>query len=244
MIKFFRKIRYDLMEKNKTGKYLKYAIGEIILVVIGILIAVSINNWNTNRANRQLERQYLSSMVVDLKFESDGYENSILNRFQSKVDALMLAKKYAYGNHVVKDTLGFLEKVGLGGVFSIGGNYDNGSTYQELISTSNFKLIKSDSLKGEIISYYTIRVDVSQYANNLRTDYARYNNSLKPYYRGGKNVVDPLDIKRMLKRLKSEVFIDLINQELTFAYSFKSRVEDLNQMALKLEQDIEKELDK
>ena len=110
----------------------------------------------------------------------------------------MLAKKYAYGNHVVKDTLDFLGKVGLGGVFSIGGNYDNGSTYQELISTSNFKLIKSDSLKSEIISYHTIRVDVSQYANNLRTDYARYNNSLKPYYRDIKNVVDPLDIKRML----------------------------------------------
>jgi hypothetical protein len=49
MIKFFRKIRYDLMEKNKTGKYFKYAIGEIVLVVIGILIALSINNWNENR---------------------------------------------------------------------------------------------------------------------------------------------------------------------------------------------------
>ena len=45
MLKFYRKIRYDLIEKNKTGKYLKYAIGEIILVVIGILIALSINNW-------------------------------------------------------------------------------------------------------------------------------------------------------------------------------------------------------
>lgn len=46
MFKIFRKIRFDLMEKNKTGKYLKYAIGEIILVVIGILIALQINNWN------------------------------------------------------------------------------------------------------------------------------------------------------------------------------------------------------
>ncbi len=44
MIKFFRKIRYDLVDKNKIGKYLKYATGEIVLVVIGILIALSINN--------------------------------------------------------------------------------------------------------------------------------------------------------------------------------------------------------
>jgi|TARA_R110000737_G_C14509985_1_gene473452 hypothetical protein len=46
MIKFFRKIRQNLVSKGNTGKYLKYAIGEIILVVIGILIALSINNWN------------------------------------------------------------------------------------------------------------------------------------------------------------------------------------------------------
>jgi len=49
MIKFFRKIRYNLMEQNKTGKYFKYAIGEIVLVVIGILIALLISNWNENR---------------------------------------------------------------------------------------------------------------------------------------------------------------------------------------------------
>jgi hypothetical protein len=46
MIKFFRKIRYDLIENNKTGKYFKYAIGEIVLVMIGILLALQVNNWN------------------------------------------------------------------------------------------------------------------------------------------------------------------------------------------------------
>ncbi len=49
MIKFFRKIRYNLMETGKAGKYFKYAIGEIILVVVGILIALQVNDWNENR---------------------------------------------------------------------------------------------------------------------------------------------------------------------------------------------------
>ena len=52
MIKFFRHIRKDLLEKNKTGKYFKYAIGEIVLVVIGILIALQINNWNESKQDQ------------------------------------------------------------------------------------------------------------------------------------------------------------------------------------------------
>jgi len=52
--------------ENKTGKYLKYAIGEIILVVIGILIALSINNWNEGRKNSIKEIQFLKSFKVDL----------------------------------------------------------------------------------------------------------------------------------------------------------------------------------
>lgn len=67
MIKFFRKIRYDLMEKNKTGKYLKYAIGEIILVVIGILIALQINNWSNDIQNRDTENEYLLSLQTEFK---------------------------------------------------------------------------------------------------------------------------------------------------------------------------------
>ena len=71
MIKFFRKIRYDLMEKNKTGKYFKYAIGEIILVVIGILIALQINNWNENRKALIKEIALYSSIVGDLEVDKD-----------------------------------------------------------------------------------------------------------------------------------------------------------------------------
>ena len=58
MIKFFRKIRQKLLTENKLSKYLIYAIGEIILVVIGILIALSINNWNEDRNNRKLITVY------------------------------------------------------------------------------------------------------------------------------------------------------------------------------------------
>ncbi len=72
------------MEKNKTGKYLKYAFGEIILVVIGILIALSLNNWNENRKNKSLLKTYTTSLIKDLEKDtlilnqtSDWVENDI-----------------------------------------------------------------------------------------------------------------------------------------------------------------------
>ena len=65
MIKFFRHIRKNLLVENKTSKYFKYAIGEIILVVIGILIALQINNWNESRKSNQLEQAlYLKYLPI------------------------------------------------------------------------------------------------------------------------------------------------------------------------------------
>lgn len=69
MIKFFRKIRQNLLMENKTRKYFKYAIGEIILVVIGILIAVQINNWNENRKGKASLNAIYDLVISDL--ESD-----------------------------------------------------------------------------------------------------------------------------------------------------------------------------
>lgn len=66
MIKFFRHIRKSLIMENKASKYFKYAIGEIILVVIGILIALQINNWNENRKNQIKEAKFIESFKNDL----------------------------------------------------------------------------------------------------------------------------------------------------------------------------------
>jgi hypothetical protein len=81
MIKFFRKIRQKLLNENKFSKYLIYAIGEIILVVIGILIALSINNWNENRKLQKEELNLLLELKSNLEvtlynFKKDTLSNS------------------------------------------------------------------------------------------------------------------------------------------------------------------------
>ena len=68
MIHFFRNIRHNLLEKNNFRKYLTYTIGEVIIVIIGILIAIQINNWNEDRKDRKDELYYIS------KIKSIGWE--------------------------------------------------------------------------------------------------------------------------------------------------------------------------
>ncbi|MBT8297716.1 MAG: hypothetical protein KJO52_05225 [Maribacter sp.] len=83
MIKFFRNIRKKLLTENKFSKYLIYAIGEIFLVVLGILIALQINNWNENRKQQIKLQQIYHEILADLKRERD-YANFIINKFEGQ----------------------------------------------------------------------------------------------------------------------------------------------------------------
>ena len=92
MLKFFRKIRQELLSDRKTeksafaarpngflsgrtGRYLKYALGEIILVVLGILIALQINNWNEQRKIIQAEKDLYQHFLTDLQLDENKIEN-------------------------------------------------------------------------------------------------------------------------------------------------------------------------
>jgi hypothetical protein len=91
MIKFFRKIRQNLLSKGKIGKYLKYAIGEIILVVIGILIAFSINNWNQKRVLNNQSYQVLLNLkeeIVESKAELESVIDFLEDRVEKRLDFL------------------------------------------------------------------------------------------------------------------------------------------------------------
>ena len=65
MIRFFRTIRHNLMDENKTVKYLKYALGEFILVVLGILVALQINTWNEGRKLQQQRVELIENLKID-----------------------------------------------------------------------------------------------------------------------------------------------------------------------------------
>lgn len=85
MIKFFRKIRQNLLSEGKTANYLKYAFGEIILVVIGILIALQINNWNENKSNIKQAEEHLETIKLNLQDNIIQADN-LLSETQTTID--------------------------------------------------------------------------------------------------------------------------------------------------------------
>ena len=92
MIKFFRHIRQSMINQNRTKKYLLYAIGEIILVVIGILIALQINNWNEDQKSRKDERYVLTEVLKNLEEDAILVKEIIAQREKAKTAIIELQK--------------------------------------------------------------------------------------------------------------------------------------------------------
>ena len=104
MINFFRKTRKKLADENRFVKYWRYALGEILLVVIGILIALQINNWNEDKKARATELYVLQEILNNLNEDAVILDDIILHRTQTK---LAIANMQNYLNHqtIDKDTL-------------------------------------------------------------------------------------------------------------------------------------------
>ena len=142
MIKFFRNIRQSLIMENKISKYLKYAIGEIVLVVIGILIALQINNWNQNRINKDYELKMLRELVEDLKLDTTfmNVQFKRIERFEESV------------NLVLNDPQNLKEN---GNLFLFGGVYFIQNTKAiETIKAGNVQIPFNDNLRKQINSHY------------------------------------------------------------------------------------------
>lgn len=152
MIKFFRKIRHRLITNNKFSKYLLYAIGEIVLVVIGILIALQINNWNEQNKINKTEHKYLKRLVIDLAVDSIYYEQKIM---KSEL-AIKELNEYIHKAYETQKSMEEVKELFNHLYLNTDHLTTQNSTYKELISSGNINIFKNESLKESIIDYYRI----------------------------------------------------------------------------------------
>ena len=152
MIKFFRSIRKKLIGQNKISKYLLYAIGEIILVVIGILIALQINNSNELRKKRITEETYLSNIQRDLEIniqQLDHYIERRKSQVQSANDLLS-----HFEGKPVDDLVQF--NINTINIYTWRKFFQTNHTFQELVNSGNLSLISNDSIKNKLLGLETL----------------------------------------------------------------------------------------
>jgi len=168
MLNFFRKIRQKLLVENRFNKYLLYAIGEIVLVMIGILLALQVNNWNTERLNKQLEHDYYCQLVVDL--ESDKAE--LLERLKAADQRMQTAKQLLLDLDAQTKTKDKLMRdfifVQRSDAF-----IPSKATLTDLTSSGKLSLIRNKTLRTQLLSFYEyqdIKTNIAQNNHKINVD--------------------------------------------------------------------------
>lgn len=166
MLKIFRMIRQQSLKENKFVKYILYAIGEIILVVIGILIALQINNNNDIRKAREKELHYLQNIKTDLELnmlELDKY----INLRSSCIESAARIIEHFEGKPITDYNAFNADGMN---VYTWQRFNQINNTFQELINSGNFSLISNDSIKDILLNLESLYKKTKSEEDHFRFD--------------------------------------------------------------------------
>ena len=168
MIKFFRRIRHQLFSENKFSKYLLYALGEIVLVVIGILIALQLNQIQQEKKERTKELSYLNELHLDFSSNQIQLDSIIKNNTfrlhacrRLNFHVLQLRDNYGidrFESYPYLDSMMFYQNE----AFKHNTYTPKNGTIQAIMSSSTFDLIQNDSLRRLLISWSDVLEDYQE----------------------------------------------------------------------------------
>ena len=160
MISLLRKIRKNLVTENRVSKYFLYAVGEIVLVVIGILLALQINTWNKEKQIKALERSTLVGLKEDLEIQKELLKEQI--DYEVNIAVLIDSAQQYIGNDANKAILSRF-------LFELNGRHTfkaNRVTFNNIISNGSINLISEAKLQNSIIRYFQRLDYVESVVNN------------------------------------------------------------------------------
>lgn len=155
-----------MIKENKVSKYVLYAIGEIILVVIGILIALQINNNNEIRKAREKELHYLSNIKSDLNLNIKEIESYIITR-STQIESANKAIEYFEGKPLTN--LDDFNK-DIVNIYTWRKFYQINNTFQELTNSGNLALISNDSIKNTLLNLESLYKKLKYEEEHFRYD--------------------------------------------------------------------------
>ena len=147
MRRIFSKIRHRLLENKKLSEYLLYAVGEILLVVVGILLALQIDNQNDLRKDREKEVHYLANIKTDLQINLEEMDRYLADRTESIAAAKRIIAHFE-GEPVTDYSAFNADGVQ---VYDWKRFWQNDNTFQELVNSGNLALISNDAIKKSLM---------------------------------------------------------------------------------------------
>ena len=234
MIKFFRHIRRSLIQKNQMGKYFKYAIGEIVLVMIGILLALQINTWNENIKKDQLKHEYIISLKNDYTKDTIQINNKLRLNKQVQKDLATLKTRFADGSFkTLEDFKNLYDKPR--GILRLTNTY-NTNSFNLLISSGNIDLLDKE-LREEIMELNRLQNFVGIVTVHNRDYFFKIVENLDTKY---PSTANPFNIKVTNDLLWKGVNVDALPRDLTtylgqFDYTINRYVELTDSVILQTE---------
>jgi hypothetical protein len=148
MIKFFRKIRLNLLSEGKIGKYFKYAIGEIVLVVVGILIALQLNNYNETLSQNNLEQKAIHNLKLDFEYNKSELYKSIGELKATRNACFTILNQTGNKHQETFDVDSLLQDTP-----SLPQYFPQNGFLMDLINSGNLGLISNDNLRNKLSSW-------------------------------------------------------------------------------------------
>ena len=177
MIGLFRRIRRKLANENRFLQYSRYAIGEIVLVMVGILLALQVNNWNINRAEKTTEIKYLKNIKIDLKKDMVNIDRTLKFR---RAKLIATQKVIENINGLPIENLTELTKNIMNTLYTERFQPSN-ITYNDLVSSGSLKLISNDSIKLLLLELSLLYQNNEFYIEHESSGYEEYLS--KPIYK-------------------------------------------------------------
>ena len=235
MLKYFKDIRLKLLANEKVSKYIYYAVGEIIIVMIGIFLGLQVNAWNQKRIENEVQTNYLKRISEDVGSDTVliyryFFENS---KFDMKIKALNLARDYYSNKYIVQDTFDFLKQIAQGALISGNVSVYSLGLLDELIGTGNIKLI-DHSVREKIMNYYFhAKINNSSYEVQSNA-YITFIQSNTPFDYYSFYKVNDFDKRRVLNKMKCEEFYMAANLEISLAFIKRKNAIELKRRAIDL----------
>jgi len=205
MIHFFRKMRHQLFTNNKFSKYLLYAIGEIVLVVIGILIALQINNWNNQKLLNKAEvksYQSIKRQIIEDKAELTQVKgfNNYFKKSSELANKIIEVQDYSKADSLALMAMGLSLYTDF---------HSSGNIYETLVNSGDIKLLKNSEIPSKLQKLEMTYINV----NNLENiHWEIIINELSPLLRGviNYNTKKPVKPKKLYKVEMQNYFIESI----------------------------------